>query len=196
MSQRDPIATGVITWLGTNQTRKGFSRPRQRLIFRADGIKGDRYRGFTRNLSGHDGPYIRRSGLEKRDVVVNHRPITGAEETELEAATRDIGQPVLPGMLRENVIFLLKWNMHEISFSTLPPRSLIVIGKKRGLILETTEENSPCDGVARPYAEHYGEKSLLPSFIKHLQHRRGQMIRVFSAGTAFVGDPVEVYWPV
>lgn len=196
MSNLAPIATGRITWLGTNQTKQGFSRPRQRLTIKPDGIEGDRYRSFMRKLSGHDGPYIRRSGLKKGDLVVNHRPITGLEAHELADATEAIGHPILPGMLRENIIFDLEWKMHEITFSTLLPRSLIVIGEKRELVLEVTEENGPCGGVGRPFAEHYGDKALLPIFIKALQHRRGQMIRVFSPGTAYVGDPVEVFWPV
>ncbi len=66
----EPIATGRVESLCLD------GKPVQRIIFALNGPVGDRHWGFSRKISGHDGPYKRTSELKKGDRVLNTRSWT------------------------------------------------------------------------------------------------------------------------
>ncbi len=197
MTNNKLLAHGKISWLGRNQRKSGFSTAHKQVEVEVDGIVGDVYRGLIRRLSGHDGSHMKVAGLEKGMVVRNHRPITALEVHEIAEAQEKIGQTVLPGMLRENIIFtLLDTAGTPVSFSKFPPGTRLVIGENQMVILHINEENGPCNGVAKPFAEHYDDPSLEAKFGASFRGRRGQMMEPWSTGIIRVHDPVWAYPPL
>lgn len=183
-----PLTRGSVSSLCIN------GKSVQEAIFELDGPIGDRHRGFSRILSGHDGGYVRTSNLQKKaHRVFNWRSWTGISEEERDAISSEVGIPLEPGDFQENILF-----SGIEDFTHLPPSSRIVFPwdvTDTQLILTVWEENDPCVGIGTPFAEKHNDKSLSPRFIKASISRRGVMGFVLSAGIARVGDEVLVYPP-
>lgn len=86
--KQDPIGHGTITWLGINPIHEPllFSHPELSVTICENGIKGDKYRGWTRKISGHDIDYVTTDGVQKGDEVLNLRQITIIDEVEITQA--------------------------------------------------------------------------------------------------------------
>jgi hypothetical protein len=187
-----PLATGKVESLCIDGKPVGL------IYFRIAGPKGDRHRGITRALSGHDGAYIRTSRLQKGSEVFNWRSWTGLSKEELDDIENVLGVHAPPGCLLENIVVSGIPN-----FSKLPPTSRLVFPGERGggseitqTILAVWEENGPCDGVGKRLEAHHGQPGLSARFIKAAQNKRGVMGLVLSPGVVRIGDTVVVYPPV
>jgi len=167
----------------------------EEIVFELDGPVGDNHKGFSRIVSGHDGGYIRTSALKKKESrVFNWRSWTAISKEEIDEISKEINLPIAEGDFQENIIF-----SGIAGFSQLPPTSRIVFPYHENegqLILAVWEENGPCVGVGKPFAEKHCDPSLSSVFIKAALHKRGVMGIVLSAGIARVGDEVQVYPPL
>jgi hypothetical protein len=187
MANIDPIAKGTVVSLATNGV------PAERVCFNPEGPGNDRHSSFSRQLSGHDGDYIKTSQLVKGDVVFNTRSWTGLCTSEIAEVEKLLWNKIPVGCLLENVRFSGIPN-----FSELPPTSRIVFPKHDTgqAILIVFEKNGPCATVGKRLAEHYHKPDLTSLFVRAAQNRRGVMGFVYSRGLAEVGDEVLVYPPV
>lgn len=182
-----PIATGKVEALAVN------GRLMNELYFFPDGPAGDRHRGYTRNLSGHDGEYLRTSALRKGSPVFNWRSWTALSTEEVRMIEDGIGYIVPVGCLLENI---------RISgipgFSQLTPTTRLVFPWESGqqAMLAVWEENGPCGTVGFRLEEHHRVPGLKTGFIRAAEHRRGVMGFVLSPGLIRAGDEVRVYPPV
>jgi len=192
MSTKEPIATGLVEALAVNGVET------KQLAFAADGPVGDVHQGFTRVLSGHDGGYIRTSGLVKGSQVFNWRSWTGLSAEEMVAVGYALGRKIPVGCLLENITF-----SGILHFSKLVPGTRLVFpchGSEEHpsqVILAVWEENGPCKTVGarleQLYPTHAGLKT---EFVRAAQGRRGVMGFVLSAGHVYVGDTVTVFPPI
>ncbi len=168
--------------------------PTDVLGFDFDGPIGEKHKGFTRLLSGHDGDYIRTSDLERDDEVFNWRTWTGVSVEELAEVEKELGDVAIPqGCLLENL------RVSGIpNFSKLAPTSRLVFPPRNGnrLILAVWEENGPCKTVGQRLADHHKRFDLMGQFVQAAKGKRGVMGIVLSVGHIYVGDDVLVYPPV
>lgn len=186
-----PIATGVVESLCVN------GNPAESVLFLLDGPYGEIHSGFTRNLSGHDGEYMRTSALTKGKTVFNWRTWTGLSREEVTDIESKIGVAVPQGCLLENITVSGIPN-----FSKLEPATRLVFpaknncGNGKQAILAVWEENGPCKGVGQPLEDYHRAPGLKTRFIAAARNRRGVMGFVLAAGRVNVGDKVLVYPPV
>lgn len=186
-----PIATGKVESLCIN------GQPVEKIFFDIDGPVGDKHRGHTRLLSGHDGEYIRTSARKKGESALNWRTWTGLSREELSGIEKALGVSIPIGCLLENITF------SDIpNFSELLPTTRFVFPDKEGdrythqAILAVWEQNGPCRTVGERLARHHGNEDLTAQFVAHAVGRRGLMGVVLTAGYIEVGDVVQVYPPV
>ena len=192
MSAQEPIAVGFVEALALNGVET------KQLAFATYGPVGDAHQGFTRVLSGHDGGYIRTSGLVKGSEVFNWRSWTGLSAEEVVDVGYALGRKIPVGCLLENITF-----SGILHFSKLVPGTRLVFpchGSEEHpsqVILAVWEENGPCKTVGarleQLYPTHPGLKT---DFIRTAQERRGVMGFVLSAGQVSVGDKVTVFPPI
>jgi hypothetical protein len=182
------LATGTVTSLAIDGETTG------RITFDLAGPIGDIHYGFTRSLSGHDGAYIRTSGLKKGDTVFNWRSWTGVSTEEIGDVAKAIGYEIPAGILLENLS--IRGIPH---FSQLAPSSRLVFPQAADgsqAVLAVWEENGPCRTVGELLELLHQKPGLKTDFIRAAQGKRGVMGFVLSPGTVSVGDTVLVYPPV
>ncbi len=97
MNQLNHIAQGFVVSLAIN------GDPVPQITFNPDGPLGDIHAGFDRKLSGHDGDYIRTSGLLKGAAVFNWRSWTGVSVEELASVEQALNYEIPIGCLLENI---------------------------------------------------------------------------------------------
>ncbi len=182
---------GIVTSLAIN------GNPVDMISFNLWGPVGDRHFGDCRLLSGHDGEYIRTSDLERGNQVFNWRTWTGLSDEEVSETEAQLGHPVPPGTVLENIRIAGIPN-----FSKLPPTSRLVFPSKKVLrqteqaILAVWEENGPCRTAGERVAALYGNTKLTAAYVKSALNRRGVMGFVLASGRVYLGDEVRVYPPV
>jgi hypothetical protein len=186
--ENKPIAAGRVVSLCIN------GKPAETITFLLDGPEGDTHRGFSRALSGHDGGYIRTSGLQKGGMVFNWRSWTGLSLEEVGQVEAALGVSIPEGCLLENIV------VEGIpTFSLLPPATRLVFPARAGAvsrrqaILAVWEENGPCSGVGSRLAQHYSRPELNSRFVAAARQKRGVTGFVLAAGTVRRGDEVLVY---
>ena len=191
MSNPDLIATGRVLDLAIN----GKAVPS--IDFALNGPVGDKHSGFKRRLSGHDGDYIRTSGLVKGAQVFNWRSWTGLSTQEMIEVEQALGVVIPVGCLLENITISGVPN-----FSKLEPGTRLVFpiraedDNATQAILAVWEENGPCQTVGLRLEAHHGTPGLKTRFIREARNKRGVMGFVLSAGKVSCGDHVLVYPPV
>ncbi len=163
-----------------------------------DGPVGDTHSGMTRQLSGHDGDYVRSSALRKGHEVFNWRSWTAISDDELDLIEEALGQTIPPGCLLENMIIC-----GIPDFSRLPPTSRLVFPNRaeagqpaEQAVLAVWEENGPCSTVGQRLEDHYGYEGLATRFVREAQGKRGVTGFVLSPGVVQPNDEVLVYPPV
>lgn len=191
MTKINPIATGLVSSLAINGERV------LNIKFELDGPVGDKHAGFRRRLSGHDGGYIKTSGLVKGAPVFNWRSWTGLSLEEMTEVEQALGHKIPHGCLLENITISGIPN-----FSKLEPGTRLVFpahmadGNVTQAILAVWEENGPCRTVGERLEAHHSIEGLKTRFIHEAQNKRGVMGFVLSAGTVSYSDQVLVYPPV
>ena len=195
MPNVDPIAIGTVSTLAIN------GKPVSNILFELTGPVGDNHSGFKRRLSGHDGDYIKTSGLLKGAQVFNWRSWTGLSMQELIEVEQALGFEIPVGCLLENITISGVPN-----FSKLEPGTRLVFPKHvdgdnvTQAILTVWEENSPCRTVGERlevyHGVYHGVEELMTRFIREAQNKRGVMGFVLSAGKVSRNDQVLVYPPV
>jgi hypothetical protein len=162
-----------------------------------DGPGGDRHRGFTRALGGHDGAYARTSKLRKGAPILNWRAWSALSLEELAETERALDVEIPPGCLLENMI--ISGIPH---FSKLAPTTRLVFLERRHrdqntqAMLAVWEENTPCAVVGARLAEHHNQPRLKQQFVREARNRRGVVGLVLAPGLVENGDVVSVYSPV
>lgn len=186
-----PIARGRVTSLAINGDEES------EIYFDLAGPRDDRHYGLERRLCGHDGDYIKTSGLTKGSRVFNWRTWTGLSEKELNDISQTLGRPIPIGCLLEN-----------ITFSDIPNFSHLVTGTrlvfpmrqtgdvKTQAILAVWERNGPCKTVGDRLAGHHSQPDLSARFVRAAKDKRGVMGFVISAGPVYLNDGVLVYPPL
>lgn len=191
MNQLNHIAQGFVVSLAIN------GDPVPQITFNPDGPLGDIHAGFDRKLSGHDGDYIRTSGLLKGAAVFNWRSWTGVSVEELASVEQALNYEIPIGCLLENI--RIEGIPH---FSKLTPGTRLVFptnhtaGITSQAILAVWEENGPCRTVGERLENLHGSQGLKTTFIREAQNKRGVMGFVLAAGVVRLGDSVLVYPPV
>ncbi len=191
MASIDPIATGLVSSLAINGEQV------QKVMFGLDGPVGDNHAGFERRLSGHDGDYIKTSGLVKGAQVFNWRSWTGLSLEEMVGVEQALGYNIPVGCLLENITI-----SGIPSFSKLEPGTRLIFpahvsrDRMTQAILAVWEENGPCRTVGERLETHHGIEGLKTRFIREAQNKRGVMGFVLSAGSVSLQDRVLVYPPV
>jgi hypothetical protein len=185
-----PIATGVVKSLCIN----GLRVPT--ITFDLDGPRGEKHSGYTRKLSGHDGPYIATSALNKGDVIFNWRTWTALSFEEVCAVESSLGVNIPQGCLLENL------TVSGISdISRLAPTSRLVFPYRKAedgagqAILAVWSKNNPCKTVGDRLELHHQRPGLSNSFRLAAKGKRGIEGFVLSFGVVAVGDVVLVYPP-
>jgi MOSC domain-containing protein YiiM len=161
-----------------------------------DGAVGDKHRGFTRALGGHDGAYARTSKLRKGAPVLNWRTWTALSLEELAETEKALGVEIPAGCLLENMIISGIPN-----FSKLAPTTRLVFPERphrdqnTQAMLAVWEENTPCAVVGARLARHHNQPGLTQRFVVEARNRRGVVGLVLAAGLVENGDVVSVYSP-
>lgn len=191
MNNDKPMAIGWVDWLGIN------GEPAEELVFTLDGPVGDRHAGRVRQLSGHDGDYMRTSSLVKGATVLNWRSWTAVSREDMHVTAGILKDEIPAGSLLENII------VSEIpNFSKIVPGSRLVFPRQElnGLyaqaILGVWEENEPCMVVGKRVEELNDRPGQARDFVRAAQHHRGIMGFVLSAGKIRRHDQVRVYPPL
>jgi len=185
-----PIAQGQVASLAINGDEQS------EIYFDLAGPRGDRHCGLERRLSGHDGNYIKTSGLNEGSLVFNWRSWTGLSKEELDAVSQTLGRPIPVGCLLENITFSGLPN-----FSRLETGTRLVFPKHQTgdvtiqAILAVWERNGPCKTVGDRLAEHHSQPDLSAHFGRAAKDKRGVMGFVLSAGPVYRGDEVLAYPP-
>jgi hypothetical protein len=190
MTVQPLLATGKVESLSLN------GNPTQTITFALDGPMGDAHRKFARQLSGHDGGYIRSSALQKGARMFNWRSWTGLAVEEIAEMEQSLGCTIPQGCLLENITVSGIPN-----FSQLTPASRLVFPHRPEeqhpqAILAVWEENGPCKTVGQRLEDHHQRPGLKTDFVAAAQGKRGVMGFVLAAGHVAVGDQVLVYSPV
>lgn len=162
-----------------------------------DGPIGDKHRGFTRTLGGHDAAYARTSKLRKGAPILNWRAWTALSLEEIAETEKALGVEIPPGCLLENM------SISGIpNFSKLAPTTRLVFPERTQrdqniqAILAVWEENTPCAVVGARLAGHYDQPHLAQRFVVEARNRRGVVGLVLAPGLVEKGDKVLVYSPV
>ena len=191
MGNSTKIAEGSVRSLALN----GIAT--DRIVFQLDGPVGDIHTGFTRQLSGHDGDYIRTSALLRGATVFNWRSWTGLSFEEVTSIEHALICNIPIGCLLENICISGIPNFSQLATGTrLVFPGTAVDGVVNQAILTVWEENGPCRTVGERLEQLYNNPGLKTKFIREAQGKRGVMGFVLAAGVVNVGDTVQVYPPV
>lgn len=161
-----------------------------------DGPSGDKHRGFTRALGGHDGAYARASKLRKGAPVLNWRAWTALSVEDLAETEKALGVKIPAGCLLENMLI-----SGIPSFSKLAPTTRLIFPERphrdqnTQAMLAVWEENTPCAVVGARLAQHHNQPGLTKRFVLEARNRRGVVGLVLAPGLVEIGDEVLVYSP-
>jgi hypothetical protein len=191
MSSIESIATGLVSSLAINGEQV------QKVMFGLGGPVGDNHAGFERRLSGHDGDYIKTSGLVKGAQVFNWRSWTGLSLEEIAEVEQALGYNIPAGCLLENITIsgIPSFSKLECGTRLVFPAHMMDSNVTQA-ILAVWEENGPCRTVGERLETHHGIEGLKTRFIREAQNKRGVMGFVLSAGSVSLQDRVLVYPPV
>jgi MOSC domain-containing protein YiiM len=159
-----------------------------------DGPSGDKHRGFTRALGGHDEAYVRTSKLRKGAPVLNWRAWSALSLEELAETQKALGVEIPAGCLLENMII-----SGIPDFSKLPPTTRLIFPERphrdqnTQAMLAVWEENTPCAVVGARLARHRDQPGLTKRFVVEARHRRGVVGLVLAPGLVEIGDAVSAY---
>lgn len=153
--------------------REPVKHAREEVRVGLHGLEGDRHAGATIVL-GH--------GRHKGRPIPNERQWSAVSLEEMEEGCRLLGIPVLPaGGLGEN---LLLQGLPQLT--SLPPGTELHFDS--GVVLEIREENLPCMGPARYWAEALEREDLQRTFVKTFMGRRGVVGVVLRPGILRPGE--------
>ncbi len=168
--------------LGLAKIRKEF------VVFKLDGIEGDKHAGFIKNADVRDKPIPKHVG-EARVQVRNWRQWSAVSVEENQKIANEIQvEKIEP-----------EWLGANLNFSGIQRLSLIPKGSTiwfpEDTVLTVEGQNQPCVWPGQEIAKHYTEVDQVhfPSkFVKAAMSRRGLVGTVYRAGVARVGDEIKV----
>jgi len=170
------LATGV----GSEVATRGVGR----LDLTAEGIPGDRHRGFERKADSRV-PWYRRG-----EMIRNERQVSIVSQEELDAIASDLGIRRLDAeWLGANVIVS---GLASLSF--LPRGTLMFF--QSGAVLAVTGQNAPCRIAGRSVARKNGcAEGLEHRFVEVSTRLRGVVAAVDRPGGIHAGDEISVRVP-